>query len=289
MLGKLRESEILNNTIVVILSDHGESLGENDHYFAHGHNVTPELIEIPLLVAVPKRSFEKHNYPVQNVDVAPTLLQLLNITVPTSFRGQGLFRPDPARQAIAEQPNIRWAIYTQNGTYVYERTGEEKMLAGNQSISAELRARVQKWISDHLYNGLVFAFSGETAAGTKIQSNQPIRRAYLFGGESEDRIQIAENSVTVQFSSPQNDVDFVFLEAFPNSELSVAGVPLTTGKGKSLSPTFRASDIAISPSLPGLNDFTTPGCIVIQKPGKPTQLDLTEEQKEELRSIGYVN
>lgn len=71
---------LLENTLVVLLSDHGESMVENDYYMSHGHNtyntqaVVPLMIRHPSLPAgmvVPGK--------VELVDLLPTLLDLLGV------------------------------------------------------------------------------------------------------------------------------------------------------------------------------------------------------------------
>ena len=42
-----------DRTLVVVTSDHGESLGEHDYYFDHGENLFDPSMRIPLLVAGP--------------------------------------------------------------------------------------------------------------------------------------------------------------------------------------------------------------------------------------------
>ncbi len=89
------------STIVVIISDHGESFCEvhnNGRYiaFAHGHPPYQEQIHVPLIIRVPP-GLDPHIRPsrrIKNVvgliDVAPTLLDLCGIKVPKEFHGISL-------------------------------------------------------------------------------------------------------------------------------------------------------------------------------------------------------
>lgn len=52
LLGYLRASGQLDNTVVIIAADHGEGHGEH-HLFGHGFNVHQELVHVPLLMHVP--------------------------------------------------------------------------------------------------------------------------------------------------------------------------------------------------------------------------------------------
>lgn len=45
--------EGINNTIIIISADPGESLGENNYYFEHGMLVNEGSIHIPLIISHP--------------------------------------------------------------------------------------------------------------------------------------------------------------------------------------------------------------------------------------------
>lgn len=68
--------------VVLVTSDHGVSLGENDHWFDYGHGCTPELASIPLLLRGPGLSHARRDEPVSHVDILPTLLELAGIAPP---------------------------------------------------------------------------------------------------------------------------------------------------------------------------------------------------------------
>jgi arylsulfatase A-like enzyme len=100
---------------IMIGADHGEALGEDEFYFAHGHSVALDQIRVPL-VWRPARGGRPGTVvaqPVGNVDIAPTLLEAAGIEAPPAFRGVAL--PTRARSAtsaralLAEHP-LRVAI-----------------------------------------------------------------------------------------------------------------------------------------------------------------------------------
>ncbi|MBK7757031.1 MAG: sulfatase [Deltaproteobacteria bacterium] len=74
-------------TIVIVAGDHGESLGEHEHYFNHGGNLMEPSMRVPMLLrwpgAVPPGSVSDALVSVQ--DVAGTLLAAAG--VPTSLPG----------------------------------------------------------------------------------------------------------------------------------------------------------------------------------------------------------
>jgi arylsulfatase A-like enzyme len=89
----LREEGLLDNTLVIVTSDHGEALGEGGH-LGHANGLYDEVIRIPLILWWPGEipPGVVHGW-VSLVDVAPTLLDLLRIgrdDVPRTLQGRNL-------------------------------------------------------------------------------------------------------------------------------------------------------------------------------------------------------
>ena len=79
--GLLAELESLEGkTLLIITSDHGESLGDSDYWFDHGNNLRHPCINVPLVIRcegiVPTGVRDTL---VGNIDLAPTILDLLKI------------------------------------------------------------------------------------------------------------------------------------------------------------------------------------------------------------------
>jgi arylsulfatase A-like enzyme len=99
LVAKLRQLGILENTVIVVVSDHGEEFWEHQ-WTGHGQSVYQELAHSlflmwnPKLIATSRRVAE----PVQLIDLMPTLLDLLGIPIPEVVEGQsllGLLRGQP--------------------------------------------------------------------------------------------------------------------------------------------------------------------------------------------------
>ncbi|MDY6932976.1 MAG: sulfatase [Spirochaetota bacterium] len=89
----LSDNDILDNTIIVILSDHGENLYEASLGMGHGEHFRGFYsTRIPLIIRYPKLGLEKRDIfdVVRHVDVAPTLLSILNETIPDHMEGVSL-------------------------------------------------------------------------------------------------------------------------------------------------------------------------------------------------------
>jgi arylsulfatase A-like enzyme len=87
LLSQMSTTDILDNTLVIVTSDHGDLLGE--HGLLHHEFVLYEpLIRVPFIVRFPDRSYEgtRSDALVQTVDILPTLFDYLRINQPTSLR-----------------------------------------------------------------------------------------------------------------------------------------------------------------------------------------------------------
>jgi len=91
LVDKLKQIGVLDNTLIVVVSDHGEEFWEHG-WTAHGHSLYQELTHgvflmwNPKLIPTPRRVAE----PVQLIDVMPTVLDLLGIKIPDVVQGQSL-------------------------------------------------------------------------------------------------------------------------------------------------------------------------------------------------------
>jgi choline-sulfatase len=84
ILDELKERGLYDKSIIVLLSDHGEGLG--DHGEAeHGIFLYREALQVPLLVKLPdsRRGGTSVAAPAQLVDLPPTLLRLTGREIPT--------------------------------------------------------------------------------------------------------------------------------------------------------------------------------------------------------------
>jgi arylsulfatase A-like enzyme/Flp pilus assembly protein TadD len=106
-------------TVVVLTSDHGESLGEHGET-THGIFAYEATLRVPLILYAPGIVAPRvASVPARHVDVLPTLLDALGVTVPAGLPGRSLLRPasgDPAAEqstsyfeALSGQLDRGWA------------------------------------------------------------------------------------------------------------------------------------------------------------------------------------
>lgn len=85
----LTEEGLWNNTIVVVTADHGEEFFEHGSG-EHGQSLYNELLHVPLIIWNPRLNAGVVDNQVSLMDVAPTILDVLDIPTPSSFSGSSL-------------------------------------------------------------------------------------------------------------------------------------------------------------------------------------------------------
>ncbi len=84
-----------DRALVILLADHGESLGEHGET-SHGYFVYQSTLWVPLLIHWPANSQPLPavvSAPAGLIDIAPTILDFLAIAAPPGFRGTSLLKP----------------------------------------------------------------------------------------------------------------------------------------------------------------------------------------------------
>ncbi len=87
----LRQMNLLDRTIIVLMSDHGESHTERNWKFDHGAQPYEEQLHVPLVLRFPGAQLRQRVEPlVHHVDVTPTVLDALGIQTPVPMDGRSL-------------------------------------------------------------------------------------------------------------------------------------------------------------------------------------------------------
>ena len=89
LLAGLTAAGQLENTIVVVLADHGEQLGEHREQ-SHGFFIYDASVQVPLIIAGPGVATRVIADQVRIVDVMPTVLDLAGVERPAAIQGASL-------------------------------------------------------------------------------------------------------------------------------------------------------------------------------------------------------
>ena len=183
LLSTLEELGIAGETAIIVSADHGESFGENGSYAEHGHANEPTH-RVPLVVHWPGVTDTlpadvRHNDSLlYNIDLAPTLCDLLGIPVPDGWQGES-FAPAVRGERIGSREYLvlghgahtyQRAVRTRDHLYIrtyhpgafraeweqlFDVTADphltHDLLAGQPGLVNEMRAHLSEWW--HRYAG----------------------------------------------------------------------------------------------------------------------------------------
>jgi arylsulfatase A-like enzyme/tetratricopeptide (TPR) repeat protein len=87
----LEQNNLDKNTIVIVMGDHGEALGEHGE-LTHGYFLYEYAVHVPFLLRTPFRHLKNMRVrpQVRTIDIYPTLLEMAGIPVPQENQGRSL-------------------------------------------------------------------------------------------------------------------------------------------------------------------------------------------------------
>jgi arylsulfatase A-like enzyme len=139
---------VLDNTIVVINADHGETLYDHDCYFDH-HGIYDNTLRVPCIIRYPTKvpagrrvkGFNQHK------DMVPTLMELMDIKAGVPFDGQSLMK-----LVRGETPNLDTEFYLTECTWMRKhgwRTPEWKFF---EALEPDFHFKPQVELYDLLHD-----------------------------------------------------------------------------------------------------------------------------------------
>ena len=89
MVETLKELDVYDDTLIIVMADHGEEFGDHGSV-GHGKTLFEEQLRIPFLVKLPDQAHagETRDGLVQVIDIAPTLLDYLELPADERFQGR---------------------------------------------------------------------------------------------------------------------------------------------------------------------------------------------------------
>lgn len=111
LIAHLKKLNLYEKTIIIITADHSNEYKEHG-YIGHGNTLYDESIRVPLIFYLPglKNGFKKGNL-VQNIDIMPTVLDLLGIPISHQIQGISL------REIMENKKNALTNKYVLSYTY----------------------------------------------------------------------------------------------------------------------------------------------------------------------------
>ncbi|MBN1825347.1 MAG: sulfatase [Candidatus Eisenbacteria bacterium] len=179
LLDGLRERNLLDDVVVVVVGDHGESLGDHDFYFEHGRFPYEACARVPLLIRYPSliEPGSRPAGPVGTFATTPTVLEILGVPVPGTVDSRSLLphlRGGPAPERVVSESGYEPAfqVSLREGTWklihvpesrdrsimrggefeLYDLARDPKerkdLCAERPEIAARLRERLEEWSAE---------------------------------------------------------------------------------------------------------------------------------------------
>jgi len=175
----LDELGLAERTLVMILSDHGESMTEHGIFFEH-HGLYDCTLRVPLIARWPGRIPQGIRLPqmLQTQDIAPTLLEAAGLPIPTTMEGRSFWKlltgetQDSGHEAVISLEctlQAKWSLRTREYKFILAREpdfygnplrelydlmadpGEERNIAQERpELTAAMEAELEAWIADRL-------------------------------------------------------------------------------------------------------------------------------------------
>lgn len=134
----LESNNLLENTLVIYLADHGELLGEWGGFIGHSSPSKPEVVYVPTVFIHPSLNQGTDETFIQHVDLYPTIADIINSNKPEETDGDSLLtdveknRPaytNGLMRATAKYRETRFdpaydapSIWTRDGGFVFNET-----------------------------------------------------------------------------------------------------------------------------------------------------------------------
>ncbi|MCZ6598713.1 MAG: sulfatase [Planctomycetota bacterium] len=119
----LEERGALEDTVVVLTSDHGEEFLEHGR-IGHERTLEREVLFVPLIVVAPGLGPRVETHPVGLVDIVPTVLELLGLPAAADVEGQSLVRLARGEAADGEYLPYRYSELDWKASLVSWSNGE---------------------------------------------------------------------------------------------------------------------------------------------------------------------
>ncbi len=110
LLNRLRASGLYDGAVIAVMADHGEALGDHGED-EHGIFLYDETIHVPLVIKLPGGAAagedsggERIENQVELVDVLPTILQAVGVSIPLEVQGQSLLELITGKPPSARKP-----------------------------------------------------------------------------------------------------------------------------------------------------------------------------------------
>jgi choline-sulfatase len=162
LFGYLRQHGLYSGSVIAVMADHGEALGQHGEE-THGVFLYDETVHVPLFIKLPQERFAGRRVTsrARLVDVAPSILEAVGISVPAEIQGESLLRilaPDAADRPVYSETDypeqgFGWSAISslREGKYLFVQAPRRELYdVSVDPLAAHNIAEKQKTVADTL-------------------------------------------------------------------------------------------------------------------------------------------
>lgn len=136
LLDAYTESGLTDDALIIFTSDHGESMMEHEYWFRHERNTYEEMIRVPLVLRHSLLEPGQESIAVSTADLAPTILELVGLNVPSGLDGMSLLPSPRQRDLLCEGRSVKRGLWRG----LISGTRKTSARHGRSNIIREIRA-----------------------------------------------------------------------------------------------------------------------------------------------------
>jgi arylsulfatase A-like enzyme len=178
LLEGMEDAGLLEDTLLIFTSDHGEAFGEHGVYFDH-MDAYEQTARVPLVVTCPGRAQARRSEALtQSIDIAPTVLEAFDVPAPEAAQGRSLWpvlrgETDEHRAEVVTNQGL-WSAQrsfrTREWSYVetlsqgmlgnrpprelFDRRADpaeaRNLIDDRRDVSQHMEARLRTWLDNEL-------------------------------------------------------------------------------------------------------------------------------------------
>lgn len=168
LIGALKKSLLLRNTLVIVTADHGEELQDHGR-FGHGQTLLGEVTRVPMIISGPGIPPGTRTGLASLMDIAPTVLDYLNIDTPDgTFDGTSIVPTLANRSTAVPERDLLFHLDYQDAPKV----GDHVIRVGRAGLA--LMADMQKFvINKNPYQQALFDLRDDPRERTDRTAEKP--------------------------------------------------------------------------------------------------------------------
>ena len=111
LIDAVKDLGMLDDTLIIVTSDHGHSIGDRGYMGKRGYPSAPEVYDVPLFIRHPDKAFGRgieNNSMVQHTDMTATILDIAGIRpidIDTMYSPMAKYLPGYVMKDLEEYPN----------------------------------------------------------------------------------------------------------------------------------------------------------------------------------------